>query len=74
MSDSIRPEFQVHILNASGLGKASALQDIFTDALNKIEALVPPTRERSLVVTKLQEACFFAKRAIAILPENQETR
>jgi hypothetical protein len=69
--NDIRSEFQVHILNADGLSKASALQDIFTEALNKIEAIVPPTRERALVVTKLQEACFFAKRAVAILPENQ---
>ena len=33
---------------------------------------LPPGRERALVVTKLQEACFWTKRAIATQAENQE--
>jgi len=68
-----RTEFSVHILNEQGLSKAGDLADIFSDALDKIEALVPAGRERALVITKLQEACFFGKRAIALDPANQKT-
>jgi hypothetical protein len=67
----MRTEFQVHLLNEQGLAKAKALGEIFTEALNKIEALVPAGRERALVLTKLQEAAFFAKRGIAVDPANQ---
>jgi len=67
-----RSEFQVHLLNETGLAKAKALGDVFSEALDKIEAIVPPGRDRSLVITKLQEASFFAKRGIATLTENQK--
>lgn len=69
--NDIRSEFQVHILNEQGIAKARELGEVFTDALNKIESLVPPGRERALVITKLQEASFFAKRGIAAVAENQ---
>jgi len=45
---------------------------IFIVALDDVETLIPPGRERSLVVTKLQEASFFAERAIALDPSNQK--
>lgn len=65
-------EFKVHRLNEDGLRKAEALADAFSQCLETVEKLVPPGRERSLVVTKMQEACFFAKRGIAVNPENQQ--
>lgn len=64
-------EFKVHRLNENGLAKADQIGSRFAELLGDLEALIPPGRERSLVVTKLQEAAFFAKRGIAILPENQ---
>jgi hypothetical protein len=63
-------EFKVHLLNEAGLAKAKQLEDAFTTLLASIEQIVPVSRERSLVVTKLQEASFWAKRGIAVLPEN----
>ncbi len=71
MSTNIRPEFSVHLLNDAGLTKASALATIFAEALSRIEEVVPVGRERALVITKLQEACFFAKRGMALDPANQ---
>lgn len=68
----MKHEFCVHRLNAEGLAKATALGEAFSTLLETIEALTPPGRERSLVVTKLQEASFFAKRSIAMLADNQE--
>lgn len=65
-------EFKVHRLNAAGMAKAQLLAEAFEEALTKINAIVPASRELSLVVTKLQEASFFAKRAVALHPFNQE--
>lgn len=65
-----RSEFAVHLLNDRGLAKATDVADILSEALSRIETHVPPGRERSIVVTKMQEACFFAKRGIALDPDN----
>ncbi len=68
----IRPEFGVHMLNEAGVEKARSLAEAFSVLLETVDILVPASRERSIVVTKLQEACFYAKRGIAVLPENQK--
>ena len=68
----MRQEFQVHMLNEAGIAKATKLGEIFSTALDQVEAIVPAGRERALVVTKLQEASFFAKRGIAVDPANQK--
>lgn len=68
----MKDEFKVHILNESGLEKARLLGEIFSKCLAEVNIVLGPGRELSLVVTKLQEACFFAKRGIAIQPFNQK--
>lgn len=72
----IRNEFKVHILNEVGIEKAEEIAKAYSDLLNKIEALVPPSsangRELSLVKTKLEESAFFAKRAMALHPAHQK--
>ena len=65
-------EFTVHRLNALGLSVAEEIAKIFQSALDDLDLLVPQGRERALVVTKLQEACFFAKRAACSSSANQE--
>lgn len=79
-------EFEVHLLNDEGIKKAQELAEAFNELLNKVIAVSerPGTsgsitlprsaingRYMSLVRTKLEEASFFAKKAIAVLPENQ---
>ena len=67
-----RKEFAVHKLNKEGMDKATQLAAGFSDFLNLVESLVGPDgREMSIVRTKLEEASFFAKKSIAIRPENQ---
>ncbi len=68
----MREEFQVHLLNEAGIEKAKELGALFSMLLTDLEEFVPAGRDRALVITKLQEASFFAKRAIASLPENQK--
>lgn len=76
----MRTEFEVHLLNEAGIEKATALGSVFSNALTEIEHLLGTAggmtpevaRCRALVVTKLQEASFFAKRGIAVDPANQK--
>lgn len=70
--------FDVHRLNATGFEKAIRVSKLFATLLANLDQvpLVSPdlkgtgARERSLVVIKLQEAAFFAKRALALDPAN----
>lgn len=65
--------FDVHRLNEIGMDKAHGIQAAFSEALRALEGLCGTDgREMAIVRTKLEEACFFAKRAMAIKPENQE--
>jgi hypothetical protein len=70
----MRQEFQIHMLNEHGIAKATKLYEIFSTTLIAIEEIVPAGRERALVATKLQEACFYAQRGIAVDVANQLTR
>lgn len=68
-----RPEFQVHILNPVGITKAIDLADYFNRFLDQVEELAGAGgREMAIVRTKLEEACFFAKKALANRAENQK--
>lgn len=72
MDETIRPEFRYHSLNQTGIDACTKIREGFTALLNLVEATAPASRERSLVVTKLQEACNWAVRSVAVQPANQE--
>lgn len=64
--------FQFHILNDEGRLKAQSIAHVFNDLLVKLQPLIPlSSRETSIVRTKLEEACFYAKKAMSVSPENQ---
>lgn len=65
-------EFKVHRLNEQGLQRATEIARAFDACLAALDKVLPQGRERALVVTKLQEANFWAKRGIAIDPANQQ--
>lgn len=69
---TIRNEFRVHTLNDAGKENAMRVAEVFSNALTYLEALDVDGRELAIVKTKLEEACFFAKRSIASKPSNQE--
>jgi hypothetical protein len=64
-------EFAVHKLNAKGIGLAEGIAKIFDDTLNQLSTYCAAGREYAIVKTKLEEACFFAKKAMAADPLNQ---
>lgn len=72
--NEVRPEFGVHVLNEEGLAKARSIAEVYSRALTDLERLCGADgREMAIVKTKLQESAFFAKRAMAVRPENQLT-
>lgn len=64
-------EFQFHALNPEGASKAGQIALAFDDLLEELVTLCPAGRELSIVRTKLEEASFFAKKAMAGDPANQ---
>ena len=67
--------FAVHILNDTGKAKAGEIALVFDTALSELADIIADRtaegrREWALVVTKLEEACFFAKKAMASDPAN----
>lgn len=64
--------FAFHKLNKEGQYKAQQIAAHFDRLLLGLPGNVPEGREFSIVKTKLEEACFFAKKAMAMQPENQE--
>jgi hypothetical protein len=59
-------EFAVHMLNTRGKAAAGQIADAFDECLSKLEGIVgehAPYMQISKL--KLEEACFFAKKAMA---------
>ena len=74
-----KPLFAPITVNDEGKSKIDRLRIVFQDLLYEVERLcntdcprLPNVREVALVATKLQEASFYAVRAIALAPENQQ--
>ncbi len=65
-------EFAVHMLNEQGKNKAREIAEAFDDCLEKLLKLCPPNRELAITKTKLEEACFFAKKSMASSDENTD--
>lgn len=67
-------EFSVHRLNEAGMANAMAIGNVFDSLLIQLSNMCQPSREFSLCKTKLEEACFFAKKAMASDPANGEAQ
>ena len=61
----MRPEFRTHTLTEDGKAKAAKIAMAFDSLLAELETIVPTGRPLSLVKTKLEEACFYAKKGMA---------
>lgn len=68
------PLFEVHMLNEEGKAKATQIAFHFGDLLSNLANLCgEDSREFSITKVKLEEACFFAKKAMANRMENQSS-
>ena len=61
----VNPLFEVHRLNEPGLDAARDIANKFDNLLLDLEKVCGTGREFAIVKTKLEEACFFAKKAMA---------
>lgn len=66
------PLFEVHMLNDVGKEKARNIAEAYNSLLGTLKNHCPDSREFSVAKTKLEESCFFAKKSIANVPENQQ--
>lgn len=64
--------FAFHLLNETGKQKVQFITSSFDEMLNRLEETCPDSREFSIVKSKLEEACFYAKKSVALQKENQE--
>lgn len=65
--------FKFHMLNKIGQQRAKEISLEFQALLTRLEGNCPVSREWSIVRTKLEEACFYAKKSMANSPDNQES-
>lgn len=70
----VRPEFGVHILNEEGIVKAKAMAEQFSTLLTWLEqpGMCVGSAELTIAKRKLEEACFYAKKAMATNLVNQK--
>lgn len=67
------PGFKHHKLNGEGMKKCEAISQEFNKLLEALESMTPTgNREFALVKTHLEQACFYAKKSVALQPHNQE--
>lgn len=66
---TVAEQFAFHKLNEQGQQKSINIANDFNQLVERLA--LPEGRYKSLVLTKLEEACFFAKKAMATRPENQ---
>lgn len=58
-------EFSSTKVTKEGVEKINKTREIFDSALEQLKAICPEGRELSLVKTKLEEASFFAIKAVS---------
>ena len=68
----MRPKFAVHKLNEEGQQRAQMISESFDSLVSTLNGICMDCREYSIAKTKLEEACFFAKKAMAINLANQD--
>ncbi len=62
--------FDTHKLNETGFAQVKSFKTLMSDAVKHALTYLPEGRERSIFLTKLEEAMFFGTKAIASVPEN----
>lgn len=64
--------FEAHKLNGDGVKKVDKVRALFDDFLSNLEIECGSDgREMAIVRTKLEEASFFANKAISVFAGNQ---
>lgn len=65
----MRQEFKVHRLTETGLAKAAEMAQKYSDLVEYLEGssdVCMPSPELTIAKRKLEESCFYAKKAMAM--------
>lgn len=62
--------FETHKLNEQGFEAVKVLKSKMNKTVTEVLEVLPEGRDKSIFKTKLEEAMFFATRAIAADPSN----
>lgn len=65
MTEQIRRSFTYRAPNADQVPRYEHLRHLAKDLADMIDAYCPPSREKSLAITKLEESVMWANKAIA---------
>lgn len=65
-------EFASHKLNSEGFEKAKSIGRAYTVLLNHLNDVCMSSPEFTIAKRKLEESCFYAKKAMAINLSNQD--
>lgn len=57
--------FDTHKVNESGFKEIAEFKSTLSEALKKVNALLPDGRDKSIFTTKIEEAVFFGTKSIA---------
>ena len=66
--------FETHKLNDKGFKEVAEFKDAMKEAFEKVEKLMPESREKSVFKTHLETALFYGKKAIADKDGNYEEK
>lgn len=61
-----KPEFAMQATTPESAASCEQVAQMFSDLLDRLDAVLPAGRERALVVTKLQEAAHWAHAALTL--------
>lgn len=62
--------FEAHKLSEQGLSEVETFKTQLAHVIREIDGLLPDGRERSIFLTKIEEAVFFGTKSIASKPGN----
>lgn len=69
--EEISDRVRYHAPSPAGVKRHEALSGFFAELITEVDMIVPKGREKSLSLTKLEEAKFWASAGVA---RNEETR
>lgn len=69
--EELADRFRYHAPSEDGKAKHALLSVVMTDAADTVTACCPNGREKSLALTKLEEAKMWASAAVARNPETR---
>lgn len=64
--------FDTHKLNENGFKEMADFKMTMAEAVKKVVATMPDSREKSIFITKMEEGVFFGAKAIAGKPGNSD--